>query len=218
MRILPIIFQPEMVRALLAGRKTQTRRLRYPALKIENGDKPLREAPLARVKAGDVLYVRENFALRGTLAAVKIAEAVNMVRALPGMEDSVVYFADADGYDEATQGWLPSIHLPRFFSRLTLAVTEVRFQRLQEISNADCIAEGAEVERVPGGPDWEPMTRVKGRSWNHQTVRLWYHRLFDEINGPGAWDANPEVVALTFTVHKQNVDEFLRAGAANGTA
>lgn len=227
MKVHPIIFQPEMVRALIRtvekkpGAKTQTRRLRWGPLKAK-ATLPADEivkftqggvhlpTPLARVKVGDVLYVRENFALRGTLAVVKPSEAVNMARALPGMEDSVVYFADADGYDEATQNWLPSIHLPRFFSRLTLAVTEVRFERLQNISERDAVAEGLINKADASFPIW---TAGEGFGEHFEFPVGAYQELWERINGKESWAENPEVVALTFTVHKQNVDEFLRERA-----
>ena len=125
----PIIFSGPMVRSLLDGRKTQTRRVLKPQPQGEQpknwtraNDKAVRYAP------GDRLYVRE---------------AINKV-STPG---DVVYRADfeAGGNDGAGLGWRPSIHMPRWASRLTLTVTDVRVQRLQDISEEDARAEGCDV-------------------------------------------------------------------------
>ena len=105
--------------------------------------------------------------------------------------------------------WRPSIHMPRWASRITLEVTDVRVERLQDISEADAQAEG--IERLPapviGG--WSGLNRftLKGMgagacaglvSWNAPTATELYQRLWTEINGPESWDANPWVWAVSF--------------------
>lgn len=85
----------------------------------------------------------------------------------------------------------PGIHMPRWASRLTLAVTDVRVERLQSISQADAIAEGCPAREGEDGLD--PCG--------------WYAQLWDEINGAGAWATNPWVAAYTFRVIGQNIDE-----------
>lgn len=182
MKIRPIIFQPEMVRALLAGRKTQTRRIRWPERK--DVSKPQREAPLARIMAGDVLYVREGMKLVGDNVLYRADDALVDWRLAP---DSYLI----------TNAHAPAIHQPRWASRLTLAVTEVRFEHLTDISEADALAEG--------------VTMVEDFD-----ARTSYEFLWKEINGSNSWREDPEIVVLVFEVHRQNVDEFLRAGAANG--
>ena len=83
-------------------------------------------------------------------------------------------------------GWKPSIHMPRWASRLTLEITDVRVERLNEISEEDAIAEGVSVDGVgnPGGP-----MRVHQRA---------FKILWNQINGPDSWAANPWVWAITF--------------------
>jgi hypothetical protein len=80
--------------------------------------------------------------------------------------------------------------MPRWASRITLEVTGVRVERLQDISEADAKAEGAELSE--GGPCPEP---------EFQSHTLGYWRLWDSINGPGAWGANPWVWVVEFTRH-----------------
>lgn len=135
--------------------------------------------------------------------------------------DGVRYLADdhwrkIDNTPEAGEAWgemfyyrgrgtgilgntVPPIHMPRWASRLTLTATDVRVQRLQDISEDDAMAEG--VTEYPSG--W----------WSAQegdaapTPKVAYALLWNHINGPGAWDANPWVVAVTFTVADRNIDE-----------
>jgi hypothetical protein len=95
--------------------------------------------------------------------------------------------AEARGY-----GWRPSIFMPRFASRLTLTVAAVRVQRLQDISEADAIAEGV-TPGLGGGPITEDFLCL----WNN-------------INGPFAASENPWVAAYTFTVERKNIDEAKR--------
>ena len=217
MIVRPIIFQPEMIRALLAGRKTQTRRLRW-GKPTPTGGKPKvgeeylvgpegvrRLTPLARVKAGDVLYVRENFSGGYSF---NDAKPKDWPARCP-----IWYWADGNPTDGDWTPPKPSIHLPRQFSRITLRVTEVRFEPVQNISDADAVAEGI-VDRstraylpaqygVPEWPDSEccamPATA--------------YRRLWRSINGAESWDENPEVVVLSGAVILHNVDKYLEASA-----
>src|SRR6185312_1240634 len=163
----PIIFSSPMVRALMEGRKTMTRRLVT--------------SPLAKCQIGDRLWVRESITRSGAY---------------------VQYIAD---HKTSGHVWLshwrdarPSIHMPRWASRLTLTVTETNIERLQDITEADAATEG--VERA---------TEFNLRKWGYdQTHRMGFADLWDGLHGAGAWDANPEVVALRFTVARQNIDEI----------
>lgn len=179
----PIIFSGPMVRALLDGTKTQTRRVikkkaALDALAI-GGPSWLTLAGNAdllpvNVRPGDRLWVRE---------------AVTWVSAWGWR-----YRADNDDLTEKREAgevekWKPSIHMPRHASRLTLTVTDVRVQQLREISEADAGAEGV--------TDY------------HQTgTRIAFARLWDGIHGIGAWDQNPWVAAYTFTVQRVNIDKL----------
>ncbi len=107
--------------------------------------------------------------------------------------------------------WKPAIHLPRKRSRFTLEVTNVRVEPLQQCSAADAEAEGVTWESadppffyVPG--IWpHSLTAVEVTGKGGGAVQC-YRKLWNLINGPQAWDANPWVVAVTFTVAKRNID------------
>jgi hypothetical protein len=121
-----------------------------------------------------------------------------------GQRYSVLFAAD---YSERTAWgmrgppkWRPSIHMPRSASRLTLRLTDVRVQRLQDISEEDALAEGVKRSQRAISPD----------SADYCTARDSYASLWESIYGPGSWDANPWVWALTFSVIKRNVDEVLQ--------
>lgn len=93
--------------------------------------------------------------------------------------------------------WRPSIHMPRWASRLTLEITEVRVERIQDISDRgqpnDCIAEGAFGEVSPLPRDWLD----RGFS---SVEKAWFHDLWNSINRVDSWDANPWVWAVSFEV------------------
>jgi hypothetical protein len=175
----PILFGPAMVRAILEGRKTQTRRAINPRWWrcLDSEDQRDRASALRQCPfgvPGDRLWVRETWAW-------------------PGEED-VLYRASHQHIQDKMRSdplypqfnWRPSIHMPRWASRLTLEVTAVRVQRLQEISEEDAREEGA--SEVPIAIDV-----VDGHESRYQFSRLW-----DSIHGEGAWESNPWVWALTF--------------------
>lgn len=259
----PILFSGPMVRALLAGTKTQTRRdltktfARYPQLEgyetngtlkpIEGRDVPCVEfahselglwhpdknpsgrsgwyVPL-KAAVGDRLWVRENAAV--------VHQGWHHV---DGDTHTVAYRADEDDYGrwiglpscgagvrrgkapsvfpsrshnvDGSLRWQPSIHMPRWASRLTLTVTDVRVERLQDISVTDAIAEGVTQEKVGAHVGWSG--RPDGGIWPDPANAYW--DLWDYVNGEGAWDLNPWVVAYTFTVHRDNIDQLGDLGA-----
>lgn len=91
-------------------------------------------------------------------------------------------------------------NMPRWASRLTLTVTDLRVQRLQEISYRDAVAEGCyPVHMAPGGSTGDPSD-----GW--LDYREGFLSLWNSLHGAGAWDSNPWVVALTFTVERRNID------------
>lgn len=198
----PIIFSAPMVRALLEGRKTQTRRLITksgaldafavfgPKFLLQSGNVDVRYA------IGDRLYVRESL------------ERAN--------GEAVGYPADGSWLPNTPWQWrhdkLPSIHMPRRLSRLTLIVTDVRVQRLQEISEEDAIAEGIEPIDGPQGRAWKSYeTYPDGTPHPHASVPnrspiTSYMELWNSLHGVGSWDANPWIVAITFYVAQRNID------------
>ncbi len=225
----PILFSGPMIKALLAGRKTQTRRLiGFPGIEkvldfvkvaTDNEGRPVYEMKDAagqfvarpagkglvdyhfspRIGVGDRLWVRETWSHSGD-HVFSISEAR---RALTGW---AIYQADENNDYPHAKYW-PSIHMPKEFSRMTLIVTDVRVERLQDISEADAIAEGAKQYSSstklsrPFNPDWKGIYREG------------YAELWNEINGAGSWEANPWVAAYTFRVIKQNIDQIDREAA-----
>lgn len=95
-----------------------------------------------------------------------------------------------------SRGWTPSIHMPRWASRITLEITGIRVERLQDISEADCIAEGIECYR--GSPRWvRYLDTVTGEA-SHNTARDAYFALWERLNGRGSVDANPWLWVIEF--------------------
>ncbi|WP_298164999.1 hypothetical protein [Novosphingobium sp.] len=262
-----IIFSAPMVRALLAGTKTQTRRLltsarvfgtpHAPAFTLKGeamvralqgadrfrhlgGDGWLWEADAFEWQApaertgwmahigyapGDRLYVREAWACHWATNDQKPRDIDPTLWSVRYAADEHIRPAAKDGSralpKQFTKG-RPSIHMPRWASRLWLDVTEVRVQRLQDISEADAIAEGIERGRHPdtgeveGWRDYETIHegRHKGAAHPHAIIPYaepWrsYSSLWDELHtDPGTrWADNPWVVAYSFTVHHGYVDE-----------
>jgi hypothetical protein len=225
----PIIFSAPMVRALLDGRKTQTRRIISAEIPdghfVEHchfcasgwglwergpwaggGRCTCREVKGIRFRDGDRLYVRE----RGWISPSKQAFQ-------PFVDNEL----GPTPQTPAGVSWKPSpsIHMPRWASRLTLTVTDVRVERLNDISEADAWAEGCKKGEADdaGGffPAEEPDPSGIGlRGWDN--ARDWFADLWEEINGDDAWDANPWVVAVTFTVHHANIDALQPAPVGAG--
>lgn len=206
----PIIFSATMIRALLAGQKTQTRRI----VKPRDGLDALAMHQFGRCpygQPGDLLWVKETFQPVLTpyfdppdseWATGKGYQVLYMAT------DKAVVYVDRD--DNVTERRKPSIHMPRWASRLTLRITEVRVQRVQDISEDDARAEGIE---VVGGPySCNPYRNYRigkaGEMNMHCSAPTRsFMTLWESIYGPGSWDANPWVWALTFDVIHKNVDE-----------
>ena len=193
----PIIFSAPMIRAMFDGRKTQTRRIISNATIEADLPSELQEDyeiqnrlfgndghfvitdKSVRYQVGDRLWVRE--AWRTTWQWDKTPP-----RDVPN--DAVVsYEADGQGVSGKLRS---SMFMPRWASRLTDIVTDVKVERLQDISRGDAMEEGCPFPNMSAGPD----------------PRHWYSDLWDQINGPGAWDQNPLVAAYTFRVIKANID------------
>lgn len=220
----PILFSGTMVCAQLEERKTQSRRhLKLPkwavpgTLEIDE-DGPyacveatscLAKVPL-KVSVGDRFWVKETWRAHAWHAdQVQIAYAAQQGKVgwteqhecIPypnGDKNAFKYYAP-----KGPDFWRPSIFMPRWASRITLCVTDVRVERLQDISEADAIAEG--IMPAPGPfPSWQH--EVDGfRSPSPVSA---FRELWTSINGPEAWASNPWVIAYTFTVHRQNIDRM----------
>lgn len=233
----PMLYAAPMVRAIIERRKWQTRRILKPVPKgipwywegddvdptpgwfdgYEKGEEPcgaatyeINDPMRLRYTVGDRLYVREAWQLHDRASDVcTVVYAASINRSWTEAHEQ---FADSHAAGMAPKpfqsGWRPSIHMPRWASRITLVVTDVRVQRLQEIGRDDAIAEG--VQRVGGGIlRWENWSAAEGQSGTSPEAA--FALLWNSINGPGAWDENPFVAAISFETHLCNIDAL--AGA-----
>ena len=214
MKARPILFNTDMVKAILAGRKTQTRRTLKDqppedmsrALRVGFG--PLEsvqksglyrfansktgdmwpEGPLMCPygQTGDLLYVRETFRLYDSSMECACYDPCTCSR----HHGKPMYFADGFSAKDELK-WKPSIHMPREFSRLTLEITDVRVERLQEIDRGDCMEEGCPFPNMAVN---DPIG--------------WFSGLWDSVYGN--WSSNPWVWVVEFKVHRCNVDALIR--------
>lgn len=170
MTVRPIIFSAPMVRALLDGRKTQTRRLV--------------SSPLERVTPGDRLWVREGW---------KVSEIHHKTKPRDLDPATPIYFTAVDPLWPVAR-CRPGMHMPRWASRLWLDVTEVRVQPLQTITLGDICAEGLARSIY----DFKPV----------QTGFDAWSELWNSLHTKDGerWEDDPDIVALTFTVHHGNID------------
>lgn len=205
-RYAPILFSAPMVRAILAGKKAQTRRILKPQPNTFHDDGKECEIALfqdaedkrprirtgrvittqeVRWQTGDRLWVRENLRVTGQGIEYAADETLMSDIMNPANEDRAAklwdHYAHADGPD-LHPTTIPSIHMPRWASRITLEVTGVRVERLQDISRGDAMVEGCPFQNMQAGPD----------------PRHWYRDLWNDINGVESWGANPWVAVIEF--------------------
>jgi hypothetical protein len=196
--IRPILFSTQMVKAILAGTKKQTRRaVKMPSafdrvtavgfssftpdnmVSVRGWDRGSQyfesfiKNPYG--ECGDRLWVRETFA--------------------PHPDGGYVYRA-TDPHWETTENWRwkPSIHMPYIASRLELIIEAIRIERLQDITHADAKSEGVRYSEAFGGY----VTDDEGRNFHHSDPVQSFCKLWSSINGPESWDANPWVWVITF--------------------
>ncbi len=190
MRERPILFTGAMVRAILSGSKSQTRRVvKYQAPDLVDDDGwPLVDRSIdgiGEVRAacpygqpgGGRLYVRETWAAPHAYDHLP-------PRLIP--RDARIHYAATE--DRGGLLWRPSIHMPRWASRITLEVTGVRVELLQDISIADALAEGVDVHK----DHW-----AKNRNHICSPVQA-FADLWKSINGPDSWTVNPWVFVIEF--------------------
>lgn len=168
-KILPILFNTEMVRAILDERKTCTRRLVKPQPTAHYGTLCIKSP----YQPGDILYVRETWMDYAGL---------------------IMYKADCDKYkleslNFAGFGWKPSIHMPKNVARIWLKVTDVRVERLQEITSEQICREGVETE-YPHVLNGEEKRYAFSALWN-STIKK------SDLDRYG-WHANPWVWVIEF--------------------
>lgn len=192
----PILFKSEMVQAILAGRKTQTRRIvKQKSFKGEGVH--VNNCPYGQI--GDQLWVRETFTqgydmtlLEGEgddMNAVSIiykADGKELYRECP--EEIAENWGDWSCDGEGDPVFKPSIHMPRWASRILLEITDIRVERLNDISEADAKAEGCCYGKGGGVPDLAVSPE------DH------FPTLWESINGTDSWAANPWVWVVEFKV------------------
>ncbi len=242
----PMPFSDPMVSALLAGRKTQTRRALNPQpvdlggecwhLENQHGgvfgvptEEMGRIAPdYVRIQPGDRLWVRETYFQRGHWETVPgvFTKGGRPKWAFVSADHVTLFDAPATyrkgrhNADPAAVAWHKRLgrFMPRQYSRLTLIVEAVKVERLKAISETDAIAEG--LIKVIGAP---ARAAELGCDWGfegdsrHGSAISAYAALWNSINGPGSWEANPWVAAYTFRVINQNIDQ-VAALARHGNA
>nr|WP_202902019.1 hypothetical protein [Pectobacterium odoriferum] len=204
-----MIFNAEMVRAILDGRKTQMRRIiknqpfdrsqyrhdhqiEIISGRSENGDEV--DGLYAYTKStggtwsakcpfgqpGDRLWVRETSGLQVRRDALGGTGEFRVYRA---SNPDAIRFTTASGKIYPIK-WIPSIHMPRCASRILLEITDVRVERLKHIPRDGIIAEGYPAERATDGGEYDPF--------------LWYRDLWESIYGAGSWQANSWIWVIEF--------------------
>lgn len=193
-----MIFNGEMVRALLDGRKTQTRRpVKFPLIDKNMGCELAGNELAGELaagnywnspfgKPGDRIWVRETWAEAGAGAPDLKLYRANYPEHVP------THYENVPPADEMR--WTPSIHMPRCASRITLEITGARVERLNSISQEDAQAEGMELtgwrptysDPDSGGEVWTPYDK--------------FAQLWKSIYGEGSWHANPWVWVIEFKV------------------
>lgn len=219
---IPILFSTPMVQALLAGRKTQTRRIVKPApqgrMYKEHEKETWSDTDWGHTykctygKPGDIIYVRETWfpaAINGNkvLIGYNVEDPQQTIEITTDKVDS--YWKQLDKGRH-----IPSIHMPKEAARIWLEVTEVRVERLQDISEEDAKAEGIERNCTYDGNHSICSTctnqcRSEGE-WLHYmrdlddfpaySAKESFQSLWQSINGPDSWNANPWVWVVSFKV------------------
>ncbi|HFH3153294.1 hypothetical protein [Pseudomonas aeruginosa] len=208
----PILFNDQMVRAILEGRKTVTRRAvkdtGFYAIDaaIHGNEVALREREALSTRCpfgqpGDRLWVREAWTI-DLLAAYstekgydseyelryRADDAAREIHVAPGEPDPYLAL-----YDSQRGDWRPSIHMPRWASRILLEITAVRVERLQDISEEQALAEG-----VHGEPCDHARQACSDIGCWGDTAKGAFGFLWEQLNGAGAWQAKPWVWVVEF--------------------
>lgn len=225
----PIIFSAPMITAIIAGRKTQTRRTLKPpphllsdtSLSYIGKDGKGHEV---RIHTGDRLWVKEAWRTQENFDELSPKEICAEFEGEFG-EPSIPTFYEADGkcdahsialWQQSQIGRLRSpLHMPKVASRITLVVTDVKIERLQDISEDDAIAEGVvqgktsfEYDIGTVEQDWFRVPGVDDPGTGISAADM-YAQLWEHINGPVSWAANPWIVAVSFDVHLKNIAEMV---------
>jgi hypothetical protein len=187
----PILMSTPMVKALLEGRKTQTRRIvkfkylpeiggAYGETVMIYGKTGQHYMPCPYGSIGDILWVRETWLIFNGMYGYK---------------------AEVTSEEAKKYKWKPSIFMPKKACRLKLKITNIRVERLQEITEDDAIAEGIEwgLHMILNRPRFRNYYSYPkdGGAWYHDP-RDSYKSLWESINGKGSWEKNPWVWVIEF--------------------
>jgi len=202
----PILFNTEMVKAILDGRKTMTRRVLKPQpymergvirwqprkgydLNIEHLNQSLINKLCPYGQVGQRLWVRETWNVYDIgydnyNGGWEVGYPLSYIPKEKPRQCCLSYYATDD--DPTVSNWRPSTHMPRWASRITLEITEVRVERVQEITEEDANAEGNPFPRMGGKGSLPPI-------W-------WFKELWDSLNAKRGygWEVNPWVWVLDF--------------------
>lgn len=206
-----------MIRAILDGRKTQTRRVikmnhpsRYHFREIRNGRAifdligPAPKAPPLLLPTfgvncpygNAILWVRETFQFVQANSDGQRG-AFKSVKPFTQHDYQWIEYAATPKFKDALP-WKPSIFMPRWASRITLEITNIRAERLQDISEDDAKAEGVEASKLVEMKDGSPCYSMP------------YQILWNQINGVGSWDANPWVFVIDFKPAREVIDGAIK--------
>jgi hypothetical protein len=195
----PVLFNGEMVRAILDGRKTQTRRVIKPqpenryigGATWKDMDKlfeQLIERDCPYGEPGDNLWVRETWATPGNYDDIKPSLLPNS-----GITKSDIAYRATEEYGETYYKWRPSIFMCRWMSRINLQVKDVRVERVQDISEADVLAEGCALQSWGSDKPW-PRTAGFAELWDS----------INEKRGGYGWATNPWVWVVEFEINNNS--------------
>lgn len=221
----PILFSAPMVRAILDGNKTQTRRIVKPqpdedglAFLLHGGrwqDTSGVDYKCPYGQVGDVLWVRETWGIADRWLHSEITDPPRTIAYkadLSAKNFDPEYEVNTSDWGWENMKWKPSIHMWRWASRIQLEITGVRVERLNDISEADAKAEGLKAISKDGNlikygiPDADglPGNDDLGLHWNEWEICpiQAYKKLWELINGAGSWDENPWVWCISFRVVK----------------
>lgn len=199
----PILFSTEMVQAIMDNRKTMTRRIVKPQPEapraIYNDDECI--AIMGTKEAGADGLLRFNWRCERYFPTIYQDSSVYTHKCPYGQVGDVLwvrekwkkndtpigwpyhYYAANDTFaNPDNEKWKPSIFMPREACRIRLQITDIRAERLQDITEEDAKAEGY-------------------ASDGDESARIWFSMLWDKINGPDSWDANPYVWVISFKIY-----------------
>lgn len=200
----PILFSKPMVRAIVSGTKTQTRRViknliayddrwvwkisKHSTLTVAVGERI--KSPYG--EAGERLWVRERWrAMAGSMTLIGTDGCKNLIDYYSGFQEwktcSYEQFLSPDNFELGK--WKPSIHMPRWVSRIDLEITKIRVERLQDISEEDAKAEGCEI-------GWTSPQKISEE--RRKDYRGGFQQLWQSINGENSWSENPWVWVVEF--------------------